>query len=266
MMTVAIACTWKPYGDEQRLQAVAARFAALGIQLCVALIDGDDAHLQLLHSLPTTPTVVRPPRGQGRYAVVQAALTTSATHMLAVDTDRLLRWAETHPDELTAVVAQLSQTDCLILGRTQHAFATHPHALQDTEALINAVFSHLLDLAVDLGGGARGWSRRAAEVILAWSEPTAWGDASWPVLAQRSGLPVSYRAVDGLAWETADRYQPGAVDGASQQAAAARIDRDAAKWAMRVRVAREIIVEGLAAIHKVPITEPEVKPQPYKNT
>jgi hypothetical protein len=34
-MTVAIACTWKPYGDEQRLQAVAARLEALGVQLCV---------------------------------------------------------------------------------------------------------------------------------------------------------------------------------------------------------------------------------------
>jgi hypothetical protein len=248
-MTITIACTWRPHGDGERLRALAARFGTLDAQRCVALIDGDDTHLQLLHGLPVALTVVRPPRGQGRYTVLQAALTTSATHILAIDADRLLRWAETHPDELASVVMELPQDDCLILGRTPHAFASHPHALQDTEALINAVFSHLLALPVDLGGGARGWSRRAAQVILAHSEPTAWGDASWPLLVQRDGLPFSYRAVDGLAWETADRHQPGAVDAEAQQAAAARIDADASKWAMRVRVAREIIAEGLAAAY-----------------
>jgi hypothetical protein len=161
--------------------------------------------------------------------------------------DRLLRWVETCADEWRQTVATLPQHDCLIIGRTAQAFATHPQALQQTEQIINMVFSHYFGQIVDLGGGSRGYSRRCVEYLLAHSTPGPWDDAQWPMLLQQAGFPLSYLAVDGLDWESADRHRPQAADGDLQRTLADAYDADPTQWARRVGIALEIIQAGLAA-------------------
>ncbi len=89
--------------------------------------------------------------------------------------------------EWRTAVAAIPGSDCLILGRSPAALATHPQALQQTEAIINAVAAHLLGFPVDLGGGNRGLSRAAARLVLASGDPAHVGDAEWPLLAQQAG-------------------------------------------------------------------------------
>jgi hypothetical protein len=162
----------------------------------------------------------------------------------------LIHWVETRPDEWRDVVGMIPATDCLITGRAEHAFASRPKAIQETEAIINTVFSFALGQPVDLGLGSRGFSRRAVELILRNSRPGGWGDAEWPILVHRPGWKLTYVAVDGVEWETPDFHRDAVADEATRQRAADAYDLRADRWAMRVRVAQEIIAEGLAALER----------------
>ncbi len=161
--------------------------------------------------------------------------------------DRLLRWVETRPDEWQQTVATVQQQDCLIIGRSAQALATHPQALQQTEQIINTLFSHLLDQTVDLGGGSRGYNRQAVEYLLAHSTPGPWADAQWPMLLHQAGFRLNYQAVDGLDWESADRHRAQAADAELQRTLAAAYNADPKHWTRRVQIALEIIQAGLAA-------------------
>jgi hypothetical protein len=103
---------------------------------------------------------------------------------------------------------------------------------------------------MDVSAGSKGFSRAAAEYILAHSTAGhALGtDAEWPLLAQRAGFVVDYLEVDGLDWESADRYQDQAADAESQRQAALNYDGDPQNWARRVDIAREIVDIGLKTI------------------
>ena len=158
---------------------------------------------------------------------------------------------ETRPDEWRRIVETVIPTaDCLITGRTARALATRPQAIQQTERIINAVFSHVLGQPVDLGLGSRGFSRRAAEAVLSNTRPGGWGDAEWPIVVQRLGWSVKYVAVDGVEWESPDFYRHEVADAATRARAAEDYDQRPRSWASRVRTAREIIEEGLAAAER----------------
>jgi hypothetical protein len=53
--------------------------------------------------------------------------------------------------------------------------------------------------------------------------------------------------VEGLDWESADRYQDTPPDPQRQASRAAEYDRGASSWQHRVAVAEEIVVAGLEA-------------------
>ena len=152
------------------------------------------------------------------------------------------------PAEWQQAVALLQTTDCLIIGRTEPAFRTHPQALQQTEKIVNTVFSQLLDQSVDLGGGSRGFSRRAGQTLIDQTSPGPWVDAEWPMILHRAGFGLDYLAVDGLDWESADRYRQQAADAATQRRIAEAYDQDADNWAIRVQFALDIVRAGLAAL------------------
>jgi hypothetical protein len=215
--------------------------------------DLDPADLERVKSFiakPKIDIVISPQRPWSRYLALQASLETSTAHIHYVDMDRLLHWLETRPLEWQQTVEVVSKTDCLIIGRTEQAFQTHPQAIQQTEKVINAVFSHLLGRPVDLGGGSRGFSRRCVELLVAASVPGRWTDAEWPALLHQAGFAVDYLAVDGLDWETADRYQQQAADAGAQRRLATAYDSEAKNWRVRVEMALEIIQAGLEAMAK----------------
>lgn len=246
-MSVVLTCTWRPHGELPRLLTYLPQIKARYAHLVVALIDYDAETHDTLANLPEIRLVLPPDGAHSRIAALRAACDFDADHLHYCDMDRLIRWIETRPDELQHVVKAISTADCLILGRTAAAYASHPEAMLTTERIINEIASHLLDLPVDICAGSKGLSRRLVQYLLPRIPAEGWGDVSWAILAQQAGYSVDYLSADGLDYETADRYQPRAADAAAQRKLAAEIDGNPEEWARRVRVAQEIIFEGLTA-------------------
>jgi hypothetical protein len=105
---------------------------------------------------------------------------------------------------------------------------------------------------MDVSAGSKGFSRPVAEFIsrhAVLNQPFG-TDAEWPVLAKRAGFKVEYLEVDGLDWESADRFQEQAAGSEYQIKAAEAYDADPRHWAYRVEVAREIVQAGLEATRR----------------
>jgi hypothetical protein len=178
--------------------------------------------------------------GWFRRAAVQLALQGPCPFIFYCDFDRILHWMEFHPQELSDVAQQITAHDFTILGRTPRAFATHPRIQRDTEVIINHVFERITDRAWDIGAGARGLSRRAAEAIVtSCLDDQISNDVTWPLcLQQLRGFTLGYIETEGLEFETPDRFpaevaQAGGVAQWSEQ-----LDDDPQHWAMRLELAR----------------------------
>ena len=177
--------------------------------------------------------------GSVRRAALAAGLRREATYIHLCDWDRALHWAESYPDELRDVVHAMQRHDCLILGRTARAFATHPRVQRDTESIINHCFGLVWGSPLDVTAASRGLSRRAAERLVAeCDEPTIGNDCVWPLfLARRAKLAVGYMQVEGLEWETPDRFTHEIAAAGGFGSWLADHDADLARWANRPRLA-----------------------------
>jgi hypothetical protein len=253
-MNLVLASTWQPRGELPRFQRLlplleqvySGLVIALPPQIELALLAEVEASSQRVHPVRT------PDWAWGRYLALKEALELPGTHVQYADLDRLLRWAETRPDEWRRVAEAIERFDCLVIGRTQAAYRTHPRALLQTEAISNAVISFLLGREMDVSAGSKAFSRRAAEFLIANTRPgRALGtDAEWPVLLQRSGFAIEYLSVDGLDWEIPDQYQMQAADPERQRRVLDLYDADPKNWEHRVSVAMEIVQSGLEALKR----------------
>lgn len=250
MMSITLASTWLPRGEMPRLRQMYQRLLQIYERLIISVPrDIDPLGLDQIRTLTGRPNgvmVVPANQAEGRYVALRHALETTATHVHYVDMDRLLHWVETRPLEWQQTVAAVQRAECLIIGRTPRAIHTHPRALQQTEQVINVVFSHLLGQQVDLGGGSRGFSRRAVRFLMTHSSAGTWPDAQWPMLLHQAGFALDYLAVEGLEWESADQHRLQAADPDTQRRLAAAYDTDPQQWASRVQIALDIIQAGLA--------------------
>lgn len=257
-MKIALASTWNPRGELPRIERLGPRLNALYARLVVVVPpETGTAVVKRLKAVEGVEPVVAPGWPVARHEAVRHALAGHTDAVHACDLDRLLHWLEVAPAELEDVLASAGQSACLVLGRTEQAWATHPRCMVETEVIFNRVFSHLVgsvDL-LDFGAGSKLFSRDGAAFVLRHT-PEAWGwaiDAAWPLMLHRAGWPVAYRAVDGLAWETPDQFQPTAADDDLRREVAAAWDRDPARWDQRVWVAREITRVGLEASRAWPV-------------
>jgi hypothetical protein len=217
------------------------------------LLSGKDVLGATFHeSQPPLRAVIAPDWSWGRYLSVRKALEAPASHIQYADFDRLLRWVETRPAEWLATVAAIQKHDSLVVERTEAAYCTHPQALVQTEAISNRVVSYLVGKPMDYSAGSKGFSRKAAEFLIANSSPgNALGtDGEWPVLLQRAGFVVESVSVDGLDWESADRYQAQAAGQPDQRRAAEVYDADPQNWERRVQVALEIAQSAISAARR----------------
>jgi len=249
-MTVVLASAWRPRGELPRFQRLLTVFQQAYCGLGISLPpDVDGSILDTLRAIPEIEVVITPDWSWGRHLSLQAALGYEATHVHYADFDRLLRWVETRPEEWQQILAAIQQVDCLVIGRTDAAYRTHPRALVETEAISNLVTSYLLGQSMDVSAGSKGFSRRAVEHILDHCQPgRALGtDADWLVTLHKGGISIDYLAVDGLDWESADRFQELAADGPSQSQAAQAYDGDPQHWSQRIAVAMEIVESGIEA-------------------
>lgn len=242
-MTISLASAWHPRGELARFQRLVPQLGKIYAGIAVSLPpDADVDVIRELESQDVSTTVTRD-WSHGRHAALGKALESSADFIHYADFDRLLHWVETSPTEWLDTVARSQTTDCLIVGRTTRAYQTHPRALVDTEAISNAVASYLLGRKVDISAGSKCFSRRAAEYLMEKSAPGhALGmDSQWMLMLHHAGFRVDYVEVDGLDWESADRYSDVAADRQAQQRAADAYDSDPSHWSRRVEIAMEIV-------------------------
>ncbi|MCU0494531.1 MAG: hypothetical protein MUD01_23335 [Chloroflexaceae bacterium] len=163
-----------------------------------------------------------------------------ASHIHFCDLDRVLHWAEFHMAELAATLAALPTADLTVLGRTPRAFASHPRVQRDTESLVNHVFQLSTGLPWDMMAASRGLSLAAAQHIVRESRDDTLGtDCSWPLLLWGQGsFTLSYREVEGLEFETLDRYDDEVAALGGAEAWLNRMDADPQQWAYRLHMAQ----------------------------
>jgi hypothetical protein len=251
-MSTTLACTWRPRGQLVRFQRLYPLITSLYTDVVITLLSDDQSLHDALQKYARVIVVQPQDIATGRHLAIYTAAQQAGDFVHYIDFDRMLRWLETQPDEVTDILELIPRYDCLIIGRSPEALATHAQALQQTEAIINAVVSFLLGQAVDTGGGSRGFSRQAVHFLQQHSVVgnAIATDAEWPILLQRGGLTVGYHAARGLTWEVPDHYKARAVDPESQQAAAVVYDQDATRWEMRVKTAQSIIDAALQAAQR----------------
>ncbi len=158
---------------------------------------------------------------------------------LFCDLDRALHWAEFYPQEMREALGNAAAYDCTVFGRTARAFASHPRAQRDTEAIANHGFALASGLPWDVMTACRGLSHRAAALIVErCDDDTVGSDCSWPLICRAAGLSLSYLETEGMEFETMDRYgdEVAALGGA--QAWLERFDADPRQWLIRLELAR----------------------------
>ncbi len=128
--------------------------------------------------------------------------------------------------------------DCLVIGRSQAVMDNYPQSLRDTEHIVNLVGSYLLGQNVDLGAGARGFSRRAVEYLIAHASYNTHAiatDAEWPLLLQRAGFRIGTYWSNSALYEIVDDRHRQHLDSADQ-------------WAKRVELARLTIETAIRCV------------------
>lgn len=252
-MTIALAATFNPRGETGRLERYYAQMQAVYSHIIISLPpDPPAAEVERIQALPGAHIQLNQAWAGGRYRALQACLEYPWDYVQYADLDRLIRWVETRPAEWLQTVERIQTTDCLVIGRTEAAWATHPQVMIQVEKIINSVFSYHLGQELDFGAGSKGFSRRAAEFIIAHCQPAGaiGSDTEWPVLCHRAGFPVEGILVDGLDWEIPDQYQDKAADLQRQQVIAAEYDTDTRHWRYRVATTVEAVESGLKALER----------------
>jgi hypothetical protein len=254
-MSIALASAWHPRGELQRFLKIYPVLEQVYTSMAISLPPGSDPEeFGLLDELPNVSVVITQNWSWGRHIALRQALETPAEQIQYADFDRLVRWVEVQPDEWRRVATSLHAADCILIERSEKAWETHPQALRQTEKISNLALSGLLGEIYDLSAGSKGFSRRAARFILANSQVAedqpgnALGtDGEWPVLLKRGGFILKSVLVDGLDWESADRFRENAASPTEQRLAAEVYDADPRNWERRAQVTLEIVEAGLAA-------------------
>ncbi|MCB9452010.1 MAG: hypothetical protein H6672_11260 [Anaerolineaceae bacterium] len=249
-MSVALATTFHPRGEIGRLQRLYPQLQALYDHIIISMppVAGQE-DVEQVKSLQGVVAFVNDEWPKGRYMALKAVSETDADYVQYADMDRLLRWLETRPDELRQTVNHIQQSEYLVIGRTEQAWATHPQAMFQTEHIINRVFSTLLGQEMDFGAGSKGLNRAAVKYLVqhAAQDRALGADTEWAILLHHAGFRVEGVCVDGLDWEIPDQHQEHAADSDRQQVMIAAYDSDAERWSFRVGVAAQIIEAGLDA-------------------
>ncbi len=256
-MTIALGATWNPRGEGSRLFEFLPELMQTCKGIAVALPPNiNPGSLDVFFKEPNYFTDVCWIQSRkwawGRHIALRGAVEFGCSHIQYADMDRLLRWVETRPDEWSEILLRIQKSECVIVGRTKRAYKTHPQALIRTEAISNLIVSHFIGRAMDVSAGSKGFSLEAAKFLLEHSSPgNALGmDAEWPILLKRAGFEVDYVEVDGLDWESADRFRMSAADPEQQRKMATEYDADPQVWAQRVEVAYEISKSSIEATRK----------------
>lgn len=129
--------------------------------------------------------------------------------IMYIDFDRLIHWINKYPEEFKKTLSEALKTDLLHLGRSSRAFKTHPETQTNTEQIINYLGSQALMLSktIDLISVCFSFTPTLADLILNKTYSTEMGFyIAWPVILWDHALNKKYKEVEGLEWETPDRF------------------------------------------------------------
>jgi SAM-dependent methyltransferase len=262
-MSICLATTWYPRGEFHRFISMLPVLEEKYSNIVISLIPSDDKEIiQRIKdgefSIQSNLIfIINEKPGNARYMAVRQALETSSDFIHYADMDRLLHWVETKPDEWMQMVGEIEKYDCIIFGRTQAAYLTHPQALIATERISNSIVSFLLKKEMDVSAGSKSFSRSAAQIIVEDCLPdnSIGTDAEWPIYLTQAGLRLEYIQVDGLDWESADQFKLQAANKVEQAQAAREYDADPNHWSQRAEIAYRIIQAAITVPKK---TSPRV--------
>ncbi len=130
-------------------------------------------------------------------------------YIFYADYDRLLHWAAKYPEELRCISERAVNYEFALIGRTKRAFQTHPETQRVTEHIANLTASRAINArkTLDVISACWGFSRRIAKHLLKLKIKNTYGFfCEWPVIAWRKAKRKCYFEVEGLEWETPDRY------------------------------------------------------------
>jgi hypothetical protein len=168
--------------------------------------------------------------GRARRDAVRLALEFPAPAILYCDFDHLIRWAEANPEELRATLETQPEAAFLVIGRSARAFAAEPQRLEETEILVNRVYTKMTGRGWDLMFAVRRMSRAAAEeIVRSAKEESVVNDVEWPLLAERAGFSLGYAAADGLYYRTMEEFGAPADSG----------DASVENWIKRIELAAQ---------------------------
>lgn len=240
-MTMILALTWQPTSkDIERFQRLYPQLRMLYSGFSIFTPPGCDpaviAEIAAMDGIKLTEGRER--IENRRFKALRQALTFEHVEYIhACDGDHALARFDRFPGDWRRSMEAIRAADCLIIGRSPAVFERYPRPLRDTEEIINKVGSHLLGQPVDLGSGARGFSRRAAEYLIAHASPNTHGvatDSEWPVLLHRAGFTIGTYESEGAVYEVYDEDHRARIESAEG-------------WAKRVELARLIIQAALDA-------------------
>jgi hypothetical protein len=139
--------------------------------------------------------------GNARRRVLQKGVESNCDVIFFCDFDRLLYWWLIYPNELKVHIANLSENEFIIFGRTKAAMDTHPTFQRETERLCNLLFSYGF-ADYDILAACRSIPKKIAQEILEVSIAInpACIDAEWPMIAEWEN--VEYVKVNGLGYES----------------------------------------------------------------
>jgi len=143
-------------------------------------------------------------------AALERSLKESPEHVFYCDLDRLIHWVKTYPEEYRRTRRKALEYEFLMVGRTPRAFQTHPRTQTCTETIANIVASRVLGFkdTRDVIGVGWGLSSSLIKSLLSTPEKNSFGFyCGWPVIAWRNSARKAYVEVEGLEWETRDRYE-----------------------------------------------------------
>ena len=245
--------------ENRLLRLVRASLPALkDLYPSISVLCSAATHHELFNLLEKSGVMVRkesrPPGGhkglgRTRRDALQAGLATGCEHFHLCDFDRALHWITHYPDELREAMSDTASFDFLIMGRTPHAWATHPPVQNMTEALTNLVFVKIYGEEVDIAGGSRGLSRKAARLLSLHSrEETVGVDGEWPIILQQfPDLKLGYRAYDGLEFESKDERDEEIASAGGRDAWETKVLDSPEVWLLRIGVVQDTITAALKA-------------------
>jgi hypothetical protein len=126
-----------------------------------------------------------------------------------VDFDRLVHWILEYPEELENILRKNQEFDYLHIGRSERAFESHPETQKNTEKIINNIGSETLGFEnpKDLISVCFIFNKTLCHRILSLENKTSTGFyGTWPLIFWNEALTKTYIEVEGLEWETPDRF------------------------------------------------------------